>query len=157
MPGPAVTAKIEAWRDQVLAWFVANPGATSRQQNVEASLTAGELDRLLGDMWDYREADPDFQRFPQTLPALGQPTDRWAAFDHGFVLPWWGDVTIDEWEGPGMLGSPPGKGTHINFWAWEGIQAAPTDLYMMSMQWFPGTIGNNFREETMGWNLQETP
>lgn len=145
MPGPLVTAKIILWRDSVLAWFAANPGPTTRTQNVEAALTEGELTRLLSDMWDYREADPTFLRFPQVLFSLGQPNDRYAAFDHGFVLPWWGDCTIDEWDGP------DGKGTSINFWAREGTELVPAELRVMSLKWFPGPAGENFQADTMGW------
>lgn len=138
--------KIKQWYQAVLSWFgTSEPGG--RKETVEDQLTESVLKDLLERMWAQRLSSGK-ARFPQVLRGGLKPSDRDRLFNIGITVPSWGDISIDEWEGP------EGKGCSINFWVTE------TDLteWVLRVKWFPGAEGTNFRPSEMYWEeVQNEP
>lgn len=123
--------KIRAWYQGARAALdaLSSPG---RRGTVEASLVEGTLRTLVEGLWEHRNTSGR-SRFPQLLRGGRKPGDRQRLFNHGLTVPAWGDISIDEWEGP------DGKGVSLNFWVTE------TDAteWVIRLTWNPGPEGSN--------------
>ena len=72
-------------------------------------------------------------RYPQVLRGGLKPSDRERLFNIGITVPSWGDISMDEWEGP------EGKGCSINFWVTE----LDGTKWVLRLKWKEGEAGSN--------------
>jgi len=134
--------RLKAWYQAALVWLgVSEPG--DRKAQVEDALVEEKLRTLIEGLWDHRNTSGK-GRFPQILRGGLKPSDRQRLFNHGINIPVWGDLSIDEWEGPS------GRGCTINFWVTE------TDAteWVLRLHWNDGE-GNDFKMDPWSQVLTE--
>lgn len=123
--------KIKQWYQQILVWMgVSEPGA--RKETVEDTLTESVLKDIIERMVAHRDSS-SLSRFPQVLKGGLKPSDRERLFLHGLTVPAWGDISIDEYEGPS------GRGCFLNFWVTE----LDGTKWVLRLEWQPGVAGEN--------------